>query len=571
MSRVFMIGWDGATFDLIDPWVKAGKLPNIARLMENGVHGPLRSSMPPWTFVAWSSFLTGKNPGKHGVYDFFRPKPGSYELEFTHGGHRHGASFWRLLSRAGRHVVSISVPCTFPPEQVNGIMISGFDVPGGGAGSYVDARGMYPPELFEELKQNVGLYPLDAKVMKEINEGRLDGIMERIIDVIRRKAAVAKYLLREHPWDCFMILFGESDGCGHHFWKYMDKDSPLHDQGAPGMSDAILQVYQELDRQLGDLTADLPPDTTFLMMSDHGFGGVGNWVVYPNCWLQEQGLLRFRGGLKRRLSRVLDEMKIWSVGHLPPKVKRVVYRMAKGYLAHLEASVRYGTINWGATQVFFDENPYYPTLRINLKGRQPQGVVEPGKEYEELRDRLIGMLEGWRHPETGEPLVEKAWRREDVYSGSHVDLAPDIVVKWALHKGYSYAFRLSSKSLRGRWLEKADPQDAKNQVYFSGKSGTHRDYGIFFGRGPSLRAGARIEGARITDLAPTILHLVGVPVPDDMDGRVLQEIFTEDSANAPVQIVSADSTDGTADSGDGYSTEDEAKIAERLTALGYME
>src|SRR5438093_9058449 len=114
-TRVFMIGWDGATFDLIRPWVAEGKLPNIARLVETGVHGPLRSTIPPWTFPAWTSFMTGKNPGKHGIFDFFRTRPGSYDLEFVNGGMRRTVSFWQILSAAGHPVISVSVPCTFPP------------------------------------------------------------------------------------------------------------------------------------------------------------------------------------------------------------------------------------------------------------------------------------------------------------------------------------------------------------------------------------------------------------------------------------------------------------------------
>src|SRR5689334_13033273 len=142
MHPVFIIGWDGATFDLIRPWVAQGKLPHIARLMETGAHGSLRSNLPPMTFPAWSSFMTGKNPGKHGIFDFTRPRPGRYELEFVNGGHRRAASFWQILTRAGRKVVSISVPCTFPPEAVDGVMISGFDAPGlEGRGAHVDARG----------------------------------------------------------------------------------------------------------------------------------------------------------------------------------------------------------------------------------------------------------------------------------------------------------------------------------------------------------------------------------------------------------------------------------------------
>src|SRR5438094_2255530 len=160
MQRVFLTGWDGATFDLIRPWIDEGKLPNLARLMEAGVHGPLQSTIPPWSFQAWSSFLTGKNPGKHGIYDFFRTPPGTYDLEFVNADHRRGgASFWQLLGEAGRKVIAISIPGTFPPDKVNGIMISGFDFPGDGPGSYVDSRGMYPSELYQELRDHVGRHP----------------------------------------------------------------------------------------------------------------------------------------------------------------------------------------------------------------------------------------------------------------------------------------------------------------------------------------------------------------------------------------------------------------------------
>jgi predicted AlkP superfamily phosphohydrolase/phosphomutase len=572
MQRIFMIGWDGATFDLIRPWVAAGKLPNIARLMQEGVHGPLRSTIPPWTFPAWNSFMTGKNPGKHGIFDFFRTKPGSYALEFTNGGHRRAKTFWQILSEAGRDVVSISVPCTFPPEPVKGVMISGFDVPGGGPGSYVDSRGMYPPALFDELTEKVGRHPLDASIMKEINQGRPDLVLDKICEVIGRKAATAKYLMQNKPWDCFMILFGESDGSGHQFWKYTDPKSPLFTDNPPGMRDSILRVYQALDKQLGELIALTPADTTILMMSDHGFGGVSNQVIYPNCWLQKTGFLHFRGGIRQRMSRALDAFKFWAICNLSPKVKRFLYRLGRAGLGRFESGVRYAMINWAGTEAFFDENPYFPVLHINLKGRQPNGIVEPGKPYEEVRDRLIRELEGWRHPQTGEPIVEKAYRREEVYSGPCVELAADIIPKWALHQGYNYAFKLSSKSFKGEWIEQVDPLRADNVQFFSSKSGSHRDYGIFLGKGPTLRQGFEVDKARIIDLAPTILHLLGVPVPEDMDGAVLQEIFTESFAREfTVQKAAGPSPDEGAYSDNAYSSEDEEKISERLKALGYME
>ena len=573
MQRVFIIGWDGATFDLIRPWVAEGKLPNIARIMQGGVQGLLRSTLPPMTFPAWSSFMTGVNPGKHGIYDFTRQRPGKYELEFVNGGHRRAASFWRLLSDAGRKVISVSVPCTFPPEPVNGIMISGFDAPGlGGEGATVDARGMYPPELHEEIQRDLDGHPIGAFIANDINEGRPDVGRDRMVGTVRRKAATMKYLMDKYPWDCAMILFGESDGVGHHFWKFCDPKSPLFEDHSAELRDSILAVYQELDRQTGEILERLPEDTTLLMMSDHGFGGVSNWVLYPNCWLNEQGWLKFRSRTMHRLSRALDAIKLLAVSKLPAKVKRALYRLSRRGLGSIESRVRYAMIDWPQTQAYFEENPYYPSLWINVKGRQPSGTVEPGREYEEVRARLIEQLESWRHPESGEPIVEKAYRREEVYGGPSLEDAPDIVVKWAEHDNYTYAFRLSSKSKDLAWIEQVDPHAPQSLAFFTGKSGSHRDDGIFLAQGPAIRDGKMIDGAQIIDVAPTILHLCGVPVPQSMDGRVLEEIFTDQFNQAhPVERSSRETAGIDAGATDSYTAEDDEKISERLKSLGYIE
>lgn len=570
MGRVFIIGWDGATFDLIEPWIAEGKLPNIAEVWNGGSHGELQSTLPPMTFPAWSSFMTGKNPAKHGIYDFTRQRPGTYDLEFVNGGQRKAPSFWKLLSDAGKRVISISVPCTFPPEPINGVMLSGFDAAGlGGSSSKLDARGMYPREVYDELERELDGHPIGSFPIQEINQGRAEAAVQKILDVIGRKAATAKYLMQNYEWDCAMILFGESDGAGHHFWKYCDHRSPQFTAEPASMRDSILRVYQELDRQLGELKQLLPFDTTLLMMSDHGFGGVSNTVIYPNCWLREQNVLQFRGGFSKWMSRRLDALKLFAVAALPNGIQKFLSRFARAQLGGIEAKVRYGIINWSETNAFFEENPYYPALRINLKGRQPQGTVEPGEEYEQLRTDLIRRLEEWRHPVSGERIVEKAYRREEVYEGASLDEAPDIVVKWATHEEYTYAFRVSSKSRTLQWIEELDPQRQDNMAFFSGKSGSHRDNGIFLAEGPEVIAGKTINGARIIDVAPTILHLLGVPTPADMDGRALIEVL-EGEAASPMEIGAAVGAVEETDA-ETYTEEDKVVINERLRALGYID
>jgi predicted AlkP superfamily phosphohydrolase/phosphomutase len=367
-----------------------------------------------------------------------------------------------------------------------------------------------------------------------------------------------------------MILFGESDGVGHHYWKYCDRQSPLYTAKPAGMEESIFRVYQELDHQLGELKEMLPADTTLLMMSDHGFGGVGNSVLYPNCWLREHGLLQFRGSFSRFASRALDALKLRAVAMLPSKIKRMIYRAAQGRLGGLEAKVRYGFIDWPNTKAYFEENPYYPVLWVNLKGRQPQGTVEPGAEYEALRTELIEQLEDWRHPESGERIVLRAFRREELYSGPYLEEAPDIIVQWGEREGYTYAFKVSSKTKNYRWTEDIDPARPENMAFFTGKSGSHRDDGIFLAEGPTIRSGEALRGARIIDVAPTILHLLDVPIPEDMDGRVLVEMLDEEMISRDIAIGAA-ASGAPATVADGeYSAADEQTISERLRALGYI-
>ena len=140
------------------------------------------------------------------------------------------------------------------------------------------------------------------------------------------------------------------------------------------------------------------------MMSDHGFGGVGNWVLYPNCWLGQAGFVQFHRPLSLWLSRLREKVMLWGVGSMPSWLQRILYRFLGGVLGRFEARVRYGMIDWSKTEAYFDENPYFPVLRVNLMGRQPGGIVEPGRHYEEVRSRLIAEIEAWPHPRPVYPL-----------------------------------------------------------------------------------------------------------------------------------------------------------------------
>jgi predicted AlkP superfamily phosphohydrolase/phosphomutase len=264
-------------------------------------------------------------------------------------------------------------------------------------------------------------------------------------------------------------------------------------------------------------------------------------------------------------------LKTRALSVLPADARRWIYRLAGQRLGGFEARVRYGVIDWTGTEAYCEENPYYPVFWINLKGRQPGGIVEPGRQYECVRDRLIRELEAWRHPETGAAIVEKVHRREDIYAGPCTDQAPDVIAEWALHQGYSYAFKLSAKSRALGWIERVDPRNPESFQFYTSKSGSHRREGIFVARGPNISAGMAISGASLADLAPTILRVLGVAVPDDMDGSVLAEILPD--RHGPIVAACApDRNSRDRPQGNGtYSSEEEQKISERLRALGYVE
>jgi predicted AlkP superfamily phosphohydrolase/phosphomutase len=566
MNKVIIIGWDGATFDIIRPMVAEGKLPNVARLMRAGAQGELRSTMPPMTFPAWSSFMTGKNPGKHGIFDFTEHKPGTYEVQFVNAKRRAGKTLWQILSDAGKRVCVMGVPVTFPPDPINGVMICGFESPG--AGGAVDENAVYPPELLAELNQKLGGYRASAQIKKDVEQNNLGVALNKILDTIESKARTALYLFEKEEWDCFMVLFGESDLAGHYFWRYHDPQSPRYDPTAPdNWKNAMRVVYEKLDEVVGRFISRIPHPASVVVMSDHGFGGTGNKILHVNRWLEQEGFLAFRqcNAWQRTKTATLNAAKMAALKFLPAWVRRELFRRrSKELVSRAESFLRFGDIAWQKTQAYAEENPYYPAIWLNVKGREPQGVVEPGADYERVRRRLIERLSSWRDPQTGAPIVEAVWRREEIYHGDCVERAPDLVVKWALDGGYNYAYR---PSRQGKLPVETLSAAELNGVGFRNKNGNHRDDGILIMAGEAVKEGERLIGANVVDLAPTILHLLDVPIPDDMDGRVLTEALS--TTKAVTTIKADDSEDNQFE--EAYTAEESEKVKETLRGLGYID
>lgn len=552
---LLILGLDGATLDLVGPWVADGTLPNLARLMRAGAWGRLASTVPPGTFPSWTSFMTGVNPGRHGIFDFSQRQRGAYRVHFVNATHRKAPTVWRLLSDAGRRVSVLGLPGTYPPESVNGYMVSGFDTP---VTMRAEASFVTPPAFASELDR-LGGFPFADFQEFHIGPSWHAQAIPSLLAGIEKKARLAETLLTREPWDCLMLLLGESDTVAHHFWAFHDPQSPRFDaERAAALANPIRTVYAVLDELVGRLTARVPA-AHVMVVSDHGFGGAGDTAVYLNRWLAEQGWLVWSA--HRGVGKLARSARAAAVRAIPEQWQARCFRFAGGRLAsRLESGVRFGGIDWRETQAFSEELNLYPSIWLNVQGREMYGTVAADR-YRPLCEEIKARLLEWRDPLHQARVVRRVWHREEVYWGPYVDLAPDLVLELATPGGYSYVCLPSGGD--GPPIERLPPEALKGGK-LRGMSGSHRPDGVFVLAGRGIASG-QITGASIVDMAPTILSLCGMSAPSNWDGRVLscvERVTRESPLGVPWQ---ADPREVP------YGVAEERCLQMRLAQLGYFE
>lgn len=534
--KVIVIGWDGATWDLLKPWAEQGLLPNVARLLAGGAHGPLRSTIQPLTAVAWSSFLTGSRPGKHGLYDFVGRVPGSYDVQLTGRAHRQVPGLWQYLSEAGKRVIAVNVPMMVPVTPVNGILVGGIDAPG------LSEQTVYPAGFISELSQTTPNYRIAA------SERTLADWSHSLHEMVAGREKLTLHLRDNHEWDCLMVVFSATDIVQHVFWGHMERDELPY-------ADTILSIYQACDRILGQLLDGLNNDTTLILMSDHGAGPIKG-AVNINRYLEEGGFLVGRrtedGGRNSSLVlRLVQVGKRW----LPPQVRYWLRRQFGGWRDRMESQLVANAYDWSRTKVYSLGS--YGNLFLNVSGREPQGIVHP-HEIEPLTQQISAHLHQLTDPETGQKLVKKVWRREELYQGDDLSSAPDLIIEWA---DYGYEVRTRFGADSEQVFSRTMPlNDFAPETLLAG---THRMEGILAGMGRGVFPG-RVANTHITDLAPTILHLLGQPVPTSMDGKVIPQLTNN---LGEVRFGGGLESDGVPA---GLQDEDAAIIEERLRSLGYL-
>ncbi|MBI5238713.1 MAG: alkaline phosphatase family protein [Deltaproteobacteria bacterium] len=543
-NKIFVIGIDGATFDVINPLLSAGRLPNFARLMKKGSYGTLRSTIPCLSPAAWTSFMTGTNPAKHGILDFFGRNRNDCGAIFFNASYRRIETVWSMASRLGRKAIVINVPMTFPPEKVNGVMIAGMDTPDR------HSNFMHPSNLKHELDDAIGGYMLERGGIRNVMGNTDPG---EIFEILENRFAATKHLMKNHDWDIFAVVFEATDRVQHNFWEGVKTGRESAE------TNLVVKVYEDLDRKVGEIAGSLGEDVTTIVMSDHGFGPI-NKAVRLNLWLAERGYLAFDRGFKpgngswsQAKESILNKVKRLVPNALKPK------RSGAGEVKH-SYQVLPG-IDWERTRAYAFGG--MGNIFINLKGRERMGVVEPGKEYDSLREELLNGLKGLKDPENNRKMLSNVHRKEDAYGKDFADDAPDILVEWSF--GYSFigekerhVLRIDEKSDRGffsmhRW------------------KGNHLPNGIFIINGRNIRPGNEVKDARIIDIAPTILYLMGIPVPGYMDGKVLVDSMDPDFLKS--NEINYTDKDAGMSGGEAveYTGAEEDAIKSKLKGLGYIE
>lgn len=551
-KRIMIIGLDGATFDIIKPMVDAGRLPTFANLIASGTHGNLKSTVLPITPPAWSSFMTGKNPGKHGVFAFYTQSTETYGTQMATGLSIKAKKIWDYLDT--ERIGLIDIPMTFPPQEINGYMISGWPVPS------EESIFTYPPGLHTEIIREVGSYMMDTTIISSHTKMSPVETLRHLYQYTESRKDASLYLLKKKgPFDLFVVVFRGTDFLQHGAFKFLDEEyCKINPDLAKKFKDVLFQFYEKMDSIVADLIRFMGEDAVTILMSDHGAGPLKK-KFYINRWLKQEGFLSLKGGTSLRgisvgrapLSHLIQRLGMSYLNiFIPSLLKRMRIPYPKPYIKHPAT-----LINWSKTKAFANLTWPDEIIRINLKGREPEGIVSQ-RDYETVRSKIIERLTAVQDPETGEKIIDKAYRREEVYHGPYLEDAPDILV---LTKNTSYVFSPALDD--GVLFER--PEDPR---------APHRMEGIFIIKGPDIKTGQIVSGLNITDIAPTVLYLMGKPIPDTLDGRVISEAFHEEFFRIhPQRYYKEESTGSLKETVQEFSEEEKKKIEEGLRALGYME
>ncbi len=452
-GKVLVVGLDGATWDLVQPWIDRGDLPHLKQLQQGAAWGELQSSVPYLSPPAWATAVTGVNPGRHAIYDFQRRLPQDTVVVNETAKSRRAQPIWRMLAPTQKRILLMNIPMTDPPDPVNGLFIAGFP--------HLDKTGFTYPA---ELEQQLGDYPLDELQMR-LAPGTEDSLLENYQRDLASRLRITLDWLKGERYDLLWMVITATDRIQHTFYMFIDPQNPHHDPArAARYGSAIHDLWVDVDRALGEILAAAGPDVTTLALSDHGFGP-----------------MRYDLKLMNYLQRPGSSLRDW------------------------EASHAYVLDRSDAARIYLARSSRDPRARLNES------------DARRVRDKIVDELRRAVDPATGRTICERVWVNEEVFAGLHAEKGPDIVVLPA----YGY------------FLTYGDLAPVPGQPYVVPHSpllsGWHRMNGLYAIRGPRIQAGRRNgDGERpyqLTDIVPTLLYLLGEPIPEGLDGELMRGVI----------------------------------------------
>jgi predicted AlkP superfamily phosphohydrolase/phosphomutase len=501
--KLLLIGLDAADPDLVERWTGDGILPNLAAIRNQGTWGRLSSAAKYLTGSPWPTFYTGRPPSDHGIYHDFQWRHERMEFAAPGTDWLPVRPFWRSLAGEVTAVVH-DVPMTPGTEPFRGVEVTGW-----GSHDKLVPPDSYPPELLEEVRRKYGESPIRTDEYGRASLAHLRGLHDELVSLTRRSGELAHWLL-QRPWNLGIVVFGALHRGGHRFWDRSSVDTEVPPELGPWYDGALRELYRAADHAVGRLVSSAPSATVFVF-SLHGMKVNSARVDLLDEMLSRvlhgAAAAQAKPGLLRRLGEALPlSLRRTLTNSVPKALKnRIMTRWTTG------------GIRWDRTPAFTlraDLNGY---IRLNLRGREPSGIVAP-EEVEAYCRRISEGLCSFRDASTGEPLIEEICRSSEVFPrGDRMDRLPDLIVRW--HPSSGAPHEAVSSPQFGR-IVRSTPGRIPN-----GRSGNHGPQGFLMAQGPGIASGALLSPeADILDIAPTVIRRLGAQCSVPLAGKVLTQL-----------------------------------------------
>lgn len=532
-QQLLVLGLDVADADCVDRWCKEGLLPNLEAFRQAGVWGRLRTTAEVMHVSAAASFHVGAHPGLHGLFHAYQIRPGEQTCHRTDARDAGLPPFWKILDENGKRCVVLDAFMSCPLEGYRGIQVADW-----GTWSWFSEPGAVPADLWKEIQSRFGSYPSPdaSKVLTAPDPRRFH---DQLLAGVKAKAKLIKWLMKEAQWDLFYGMFAETHPAGHFLWHLQDPSYPAHPRSGSGMFESVLRdIYIATDQAIGEILADVGEDVTVFIVSVDGMG-----PNYTGCHLLEPVLKKLGYTVtvedqaghgdsdeknatasskgKKDLMKLLRDL-------IPDNLRRKISLfLPRQFQQRLSTRWMTANVDWGRTRAFCIPNANEGYIRINLRGREPEGIIEPGKEYEEVCAEITAQLKSLVNPQTARAAVREVIHTDQVFPGERRNHLADLVVQWDPET--KITTELYSEAVGSVRSEK--PCYALAPFY----TGNHRPAAFFMARGPGIPAGMTLEGGHILDLAPSFLAYFGMEQAKYMSGTALSQLFSSQKFRAAAE------------------------------------